>query len=308
MTAATAPSSAWTPQEELLRRKESSSFWFRLLRDDIIDGLEKLERDADPALYPGTPAIFERKFWQREGGGGGEMSTMRGRMFEKAGVNISTVWGEFAEPFRKEIPGADKDPRFWASGISLVIHPKNPHVPTVHMNTRMIVVGGMDKPQGQATAFCKSWLGGGMDLTPMLPDEESAEKFHQELKRVCGAHGDGIYDKYKKWCDEYFFLKHRNEARGIGGIFYDYVDSGDWEADFSFTQDVGKAFVPIYSEIVRHRFNQPWTEAEKEQQRIKRGRYVEFNLLHDRGTRFGIMTGGNTEAILMSLPPEASWP
>lgn len=300
----TVPKSGWSPKEELTRRKESASFWFRLLRDDICDGLEKLEREADPNLYPGEPATFERKFWQREGGGGGEMSIIRGRVFEKGGVNISTVWGEFSEQFRKEIPGADKDPRFWASGLSLVIHPRNPHVPAIHMNTRMVVVGGLDNPDG----FCKAWLGGGIDLTPMLPDQESADRFHNELRQVCGSHGDGIYEKYKKWCDEYFFLKHRGEARGIGGIFYDYLDSGDWESDFAFEQDVGRTFLPIYSDIVLSRINKPWNDNEKEQQLIKRGRYAEFNLIYDRGTRFGLMTSGNTEAILMSLPPEVKWP
>ena len=289
--------------DTIARKKESAAFWFRTLRDDICDAFEKLERDAgETGLYGDKIGTFERTHWQRPEGGGGEMSIMRGRLFEKVGVNISTVHGEFSEAMRKEVPGAAEDPRFWASGISLVAHMSNPHVPAVHMNTRMIVVGGNDEGQ------YKQWFGGGTDLTPMFEDKPNARIFHEALEVTCNKHGADYYEKYKKWCDEYFFLKHRNEPRGIGGIFYDYLQTGDWEADFAFTQDVGKCFLELYPEIVRKNMHTPWTEADRQHQRIKRGRYVEFNLLHDRGTRFGLMTGGNVEAILMSLPPDVTWP
>jgi coproporphyrinogen III oxidase len=277
-------------------KKQFAENWFRQLRNDICAEFEKLEIEADAALYVGEAAKFERKIWQRPQGGGGEMSLMRGRLFEKVGVNISTVHGEFSEKFRNEIPNAAEDPRFWASGISLVAHMRNPHVPAVHMNTRFIVVG-----DGK-----KCWFGGGADLNPMFANEHLENIFHQSFKQCCDAHNSQYYDKYKQWCDEYFFIKHRGEARGAGGIFYDYL-SDDWEGDFAFTQDVGRTFLQIYPQIVRESMNTPWNEQDRSHQLFKRGRYAEFNLVYDRGTRFGLMTDGNVEAILMSLPPVATW-
>jgi coproporphyrinogen III oxidase len=273
--------------------KQRAEAWFRDLRDQICAALEKIEDEAARTELPA--GRFVRKPWERAEGGGGVMSLMHGRVFEKAGVNISTVHGKFSEAFRKQIPGAEETGDFFATGISLVIHPRSPHVPAVHMNTRHIVTS-------------KSWFGGGADLTPMTPVQRDTDDFHAAFKNTCDAFNPDYYPKFKKWCDEYFFLPHRNEPRGIGGIFYDYMDSGNKEKDFSFTQEVGKTFLKVYPEIVRRHMNKSWTTAEREHQLVRRGRYVEFNLLYDRGTQFGLKTGGNTEAILMSLPPEVKWP
>lgn len=270
--------------------------WFEKLRDNICGQFETIESEAEGSPLSNQPSgHFQRKNWTRDGGGGGQISVMHGRVFEKVGVNISAVHGQFAEDFRAQIPGATDDGQFWAGGISLVAHPQNPFVPAAHMNTRFVITS-------------KAWFGGGGDLTPLKPAPRQANTFHADLKACCDRHDPDYYPKYKQWCDDYFYLKHRDEPRGAGGIFYDYLDSGDREADFSFTRDVGSSFAGSYVNIVRETMNKQFTAEDRHYQLVRRGRYVEFNLLYDRGTSFGLKTGGNIEAILMSLPPEVRWP
>jgi coproporphyrinogen III oxidase len=282
-------------------RKARASAWFEELRDRICAAFEAIEQNYKGPFADREPGKFERTSWRRptaqdgDDAGGGVMSVMRGRVFEKVGVNVSTVYGTFPPDFAKTIPGAETNPEFWASGISLVSHMQSPLVPAAHMNTRHLIT-------------TQSWFGGGGDLTPMYPNDEDTAAFHAAYKAACDKHDPDYYPRFKKWCDEYFFIKHRNEPRGVGGIFYDQLDSGDWEEDFSFTQDVGLAFLDAYPKIVRRHMNETWTPEQREHQLVKRGRYVEFNLVQDRGTLFGIRTGGNIEAILMSLPPEVKWP
>ncbi len=288
--------------------REPARLWFETLRDRLCAAFEAIEDAQAFVPGPGAPLLpagrFVCKPWLRpteagEAGGGGMINVMHGRVFEKVGVNVSTVWGRFSEEFRAQIPGAEHDPRFWASGISVVAHPRNPHVPAAHMNTRMLVT-------------TQGWFGGGGDLTPMRPEAAQAQAdgaaFHKALQAACDRHHPDDYARYKEWCDRYFYLPHRDEPRGLGGIFFDRLAGPDIDADFDFVRDVGQGFLDAYTTIVRGRMAEPWSDADRDHQLVRRGRYVEFNLLHDRGTLFGLKTGGNVEAILMSLPPEVRWP
>lgn len=288
-------------QVELVERHQrEAKAWFESLRDSFVAAFERLEDEAPAELYAGEPGRFKLTPWERHAGGGGVMGMLHGRFFEKCGVHVSLVHGPVTEQMAQIMPGMEGQ-TFYATGVSLIAHLWNPRVPAMHMNTRFISVGS------------ESWFGGGGDLTPLLdiqrdPAADDAVAFHAALQRACDGHHPDWYEKYRAWCEEYFFLPHRNEPRGVGGIFYDRHNSGDHDRDFAFTRDVGAAVLDIYPKIARHRMDEPWTEADREEQLIRRGRYVEFNLLYDRGTTFGLKTGGNIDSILSSMPPLVKWP
>ncbi|WP_410521259.1 oxygen-dependent coproporphyrinogen oxidase [Candidatus Tisiphia endosymbiont of Ptychoptera albimana] len=277
----------------MISNKEKVVTWFTNLRDQVCTEFEKIELEYSK-VQGLAAARFIRTPWDRKNGGGGVMSVMRGNLFEKVGVNISTVFGELSPEFSKNILGTENSRQFFATGISIVAHLTSPLIPAVHFNTRYIETAN-------------HWFGGGGDLTPFYPNENETTKFHNAFKHACDKHDPNYYPKFTKQCDEYFYLKHRNEPRGVGGIFYDYLNTGNFNNDFSFTKDVGQTFLTVYPEIVRTKMLLPWTNEQKDYQLVRRGRYVEFNLLYDRGTMFGLMTNGNVEAILMSLPPEVRW-
>ena len=276
-------------------KKATARAWFEELRDRICTAFEAVEDALEGPQSSWAPGRFERTDWLREEGkgGGGLMSMLRGRVFEKVGVHTSTVFGEFSPEFRKQMPGAEEDPRFWASGISVIAHPWNPNVQAVHMNTRLV-------------ATTRHWFGGGADLNPPIAYDEDSEDFHARLRAACAAHDPTYYPRFSKWAEDYFFIPHRNVHRGVGGIFYDHLE-GFFEQNFAFTQDIGEAFLDVFPKLVRRRMNTPFTDADRATQLAWRGRYAEFNLIYDRGTLFGLKTGGNVDAILMSLPPLATW-
>lgn len=277
-----------------LKKKNLAQKWFRSLRNEVVNQFEKIENQSSKKQIKFKKKNWKRKPHLKKDNGGGQMAVMHGNIFEKVGVNISTVYGKLSNDFKKSLPGTNKSSHFWASGISIVAHMQNPYLPSFHFNTRMIETS-------------TTWFGGGMDMTPTFKNIKHKKMFHKKIKNMCDTYNKNYYKSFSKYCDEYFYLPHRKEARGDGGIFYDYLNSNSWENDFNFTKDVGICFIDAISEIIMMDMHKKWNKSHKEQQKIKRGRYVEFNLLYDRGTKFGLQTDGNIDAILMSMPPEAKW-